>query len=138
MTEKFAAIELTGLPTVIPVDEDQNADVGFAVRNKGNVDSSYELVIRTNLGDQLLSFSNDLVPAASQPLKCTVFGSYKVKASGDVDPAGTIRAVEFRLRYKDDGGKWRDAADGIVNIPVAVHVKKTKLETDALAGFDQV
>ena len=138
VTEKFAAIELKGLPTVISVDEDEDVEFEFAVRNKGNVDSSYELVIRTNLGDQLLSSSKDLAPAASQQLKCAVHGAYRVKASGDVDPTGTVKAVEIRLRYKDDAGKWRDVADGVANIPVKVHEKKTKLATDALAGFDEV
>ena len=32
----------------------------------------------------------------------------------------------------------RDALDGISNIPVKVHPKKTKLVTDALSGFDDV
>ena len=83
VTEKFAAIELTGLPVVIAVDEDQDVDLVFSVRNKGNVDTSYELVIRTNLGDQLLVHSASLAPAASQPLKCRIHGSYKVKPTGD-------------------------------------------------------
>ena len=55
-----------------------------------------------------------------------------------IDPAGTVAAVELRLRHTDQAGKWRDAADGIVNVPVKVHGKKTKLATDALAGFDEV
>lgn len=55
-----------------------------------------------------------------------------------MDPTGTVKAVEIRLRYKDDAGKWRDVADGVANIPVKVYEKKTKLATDALAGFDEV
>jgi hypothetical protein len=108
------------------------------VRNKGNVDSSYELVIRTNLGEQLLAVSGDLAPAASKSAKCTVHGTYKEKISGDVDPAGTVKAIELRLRYRDAADNWRETADGVVNIPVMVHGKKTKLATDALAGFDEV
>ena len=138
VTEKFAAIEFTSLPVVIAVDEDQDFDLVFSVRNKGNMDTSYELVIRTNLGDQLLAQSGKLAPAASQPLKCRIHGSYKVMPTGDVDPAGTVAAIEVRLRHTDKAGKWRDAADGTVNVPVKVHAKKTKLETDALAGFDEV
>ena len=138
VTTKVAAIELTGLPIVISVDEDQNVELVFAVRNKGNVESSYELMVRTNLGDELLAFSDNLGPAASRPLKCEIHGSYKVKLSGDVDLTGTVTAVEIRLRHTDQVGKWRDAADGIVNIPVTVHMKKTKLATNALAGFDEV
>lgn len=138
VTEQFAAIELTGLPAVVAVDEDQDVDMVFSVRNKGNVDMSYELVIRTNLGDQLLTHSANLAPAASQSLKCRIRGTYKVRPAGDVDPAGTVAAVELRLRHTDRARKWRDAADGIVNIGVKVHAKKTKLATDALAGFDEV
>src|SRR5260370_15427601 len=85
VTEKFAAMELTGIPTAISIDEDLTVDLVFSVRNKGNVDSSYELVVRTNLGEQLLVSSSDLAPAASQPLKCAVHGTYQVKLSGDVD-----------------------------------------------------
>jgi hypothetical protein len=138
VTEQFAAIELTGIPAVIVVDEDHDIDFVFNVRNKGNVDSSYELVVRTNLGDQLMVQSGSLAPAAIQPLKCRIHGSYKVMPAGDVDPAGTVAAVELRLRHTDQAGKWRDAADGIVNVGVKVHGKKTKLATDALAGFDEV
>lgn len=138
VTEQFAAVELTGLQAVIAIDEDQDVEVAFGVRNKGNVDVSYELVVRTNLGDQLLTQSANLTPAASQPLKCKIHGTYKVKPDGDLDPAGTLAAIEFRLRHTDQAGKWRDAVDGIVNVPVKVHEKKTKLATDALAGFDEV
>jgi hypothetical protein len=61
-----------------------------------------------------------------------------VKPTGEVDSAGTVSAIELRLRHTDQAGNWRDAADGTVNVPVKVHEKKTKLETDALAGFDEV
>ena len=138
VTEKFAAVELTSLQAVIAVDEDQDVEVAFGVRNKGNVDVSYELVVRTNLGDQLLTQSANLAPAACQPMKCNIHGTYKVKPGGDVDPAGTLAAIELRLRHTDQAGNWRDAPDGIVNVPVKVHAKKTKLATDALVGFDEV
>src|ERR1035441_6891040 len=107
VTEQFAAIELTGLPAVIAVDEDQDVDLVFSVRNKGNVDISYELVIRTNLDEQLLAHSASLAPAATQPLKCRIHGAYKVKLAGDVDPSGTVAAVELRLRHTDQAGKDR-------------------------------
>jgi len=138
VTTKFAAVEVSGLPVVIAVDEDQDFDLVINVRNKGNMDTNYDLVIRTNLDDQLLKQSATLAPAASQPLKCRIHGSYKVKPTGEMDPAGTIAAIELRLRHTDQAGQWRDAADGTINVPVKVHAKKTKLETDALAGFDEV
>jgi hypothetical protein len=61
-----------------------------------------------------------------------------VKPTGEIDPTGTVAAIELRLRHTDQAGQWRDAADGTINVPVKVHAKKTKLETDALAGFDEV
>ena len=103
VTEQLTAIELTGIPAVIVVDEDHDIDFVFDVRNKGNVDSNYELVVRTNLGDQLMVQSASLAPAAIQPLKCRIHGSYKVTPAGDVDPAGTVAAVELRLRHTDSG-----------------------------------
>lgn len=138
VTEKFAAIELTGLPKFIPVDEDKDVAFAFSVRNKGNIDSGYELVVRTNLGEQILVHSADLAPAATSSLKCDVHGTFKLRPTGDIDPAGTITAVELRLRHTDQAGNLREAADGIANIPVTINPKKTKLATDALAGFDEV
>lgn len=138
VTEKFAAIELTGVPKFIPVDEDKDVEFAFSVRNKGNINSKYELLVRTNLGEQLLVHSADLAPAASSSLKCDVHGTFRMKPTGEVDPAGTITAVELRLRHTDQAAKMREATDGIVNIPVTINAKKTKLATDALAGFDEV
>jgi len=63
VTTKVAAIELTGLPAVISVDEDQDVEL-HSVFEQGNVESSYELMVRTNLGDELLASSDNLGPAA--------------------------------------------------------------------------
>ena len=138
VTEKFAAMDLTGIPSAIAIDEDGDFELVFQVRNKGNLESSFEVLVRTNTGEQLLTSSGDLAPAASQVLKCVVHGAYKVGPSGDVDGTATVKAIELRLRFRENIGKWRDAADAVLNIPVKVHEKKTKLSTDALAGFDEV
>ena len=123
---------------VIAVDEDQ--DVDFVIQRSQQGQRRYQL--RVGDSDEprrpTLDALGYLAPAASQPLKCRIHGSYKVKPTGEIDPAGTIAAIELRLRHTDQAGQWRDAADGIVNVPVKVHGKKTKLETDALAGFDEV
>jgi len=42
------------------------------------------------------------------------------------------------LRHTDLKGQWRDALDGIITIPVKVRAKKTRLDTDALKGFDDI
>src|ERR1035438_8774069 len=57
VTAKLAAIEFSGLPVAIPVDEDQDVELVINVRNKGNMNTSYDLVIRTNLDEQLLKHS---------------------------------------------------------------------------------
>ncbi len=96
------------------------------------------MIVRTNMGDEVLKYSGSLAPAGSKPLKFSVHGHYTASATSESDPAGTLTAVEFRLRHTDPNGNWRDAVDGTVNLPVKVEPKKTKLETDALAGFDEV
>jgi hypothetical protein len=140
--ESFAkgakSVEFTGLPTVIAKDEDQEVGLSFGVRNKGNVDVDFDLIVGTNLGEQILTQSGTLAPAATLPLKCAVSGRCTLRPTGEADPSGTLTAVELRLRHTDQAGKWRDAVDGIVNLPAKVHPKKTKLATDALAGFDDV
>jgi hypothetical protein len=138
VTEKSAAVELTNLPSHVVVDEDQQADVSLGVRNRGNVVVDFELTVRSNLDEQILTHSGTLPPAAAMALKCTVDGRYTVLASGQVDLSQTLTAIELRLRHTDQAGKWRDAVDGIQNVPVKVLPKKTKLATDALAGFDDV
>ena len=112
--------------------------MAFAVRNNGTMDAEFEVTVRSNLGEQLLRHSGSLSPAASRSLKFRLHGNYRLRASGEVDPAGTLTAVEFRLRHTDQDGKWRDARDGTINLPAKVQAKKTKLDTDALAGFDDV
>ncbi len=138
VTEKFAAVELTALPVAVAVEEDQDAEVTFTVRNRGNLEAEFQVAVRTNMGEEVLQQSGSLAPASSKALKFQVHGHYKLDAAGEIDPTGTLTAVEFRLRHTDQNGQWRDALDGIINLPANVQAKKTKLDTDALAGFDDV
>ena len=78
------------------------------------------------------------MPAGSRSLKLSVLGTYRTRPDGDVDAKATVIAITIRLRYMDQSGQWKDALDGISNVPVKVHPKKTKLVTDALSGFDDV
>jgi hypothetical protein len=64
-------------------------------------------------------------------LKCAVSGRYTLRSTGEADSSGTLTVVELRLRHTDQAGKWRDAADGIVNLPAKVHPKKTKLASNS-------
>lgn len=138
VTEKVAAVELTGLPLAIVVEEDQEVEVPFTVRNKGNMNAEFELTVRTNLGEQVLEQSGSMSPASTRALKFQVRGNYRLRTTGEIDPAGTLTAVEFRLRHTDQHGELRDALDGTINLPAQVEAKKTKLDSDALAGFDDV
>ena len=42
------------------------------------------------------------------------------------------------LRHTDLQGVWRAAREGVVTLPVLVKPKKTRLDTDALKGFDDI
>jgi hypothetical protein len=138
VTEKVIAIELRDFPQTITVDEDSSAEVAFALKNSGNVDAVFELSARDSLDRELLKESGQLAPAGGRALKLSVLGTYRTRPDGEVDAKATLLAITIRLRYKDQSGQWRDARDGIGNIPVKVHPKKTKLGTDALSGFDDV
>ena len=46
--------------------------------------------------------------------------------------------MTLRLRHTDLQGNWRDALDGVVTVPINVRAKKTRLDTDALKGFDDI
>ena len=127
VTEKVISVELRDLPDSIIVDEDASKEVAFAVKNSGNADAMFEVSARDSLDRELLKDSGQLAPAGSRPLKLSVLGTYRTRPDGDVDAKATVTAITVRLRYMDQSGQWRDALDGISNIPVKVHPKKTKL-----------
>ena len=129
VTEKVISVELRDLPNSITVDEDASTEVSFAVNNSGNDKAMFEVFARDSLDRELLKDTGQLVPAASRSLKLSVLGTYRTRLDGDVDEKATVTAITVRLRYMDQSGQWRDALDGISNIPVKVHPKKTKLVT---------
>jgi len=138
VTEKVISVELRDLPLSIAVDEDTSKEVSFTVKNSGNVDAMFEVCARDSLDRELLKDSGQLVPAGSRSLKLSVLGTYRTRPDGDVDAKATVIAITIRLRYMDQSGQWKDALDGISNVPVKVHPKKTRLVTDALSDFDDV
>jgi hypothetical protein len=139
VTEKAASVEVEGLPiTAIEVVEDQTVELTFTVHNTGNVESEFEVKVRTNFGSELLSHRGRLPASSAFQAACHLKGSYRETSARDVDPTGTMTAVTVRLRHTDLRGNWRDAMDGTMTIPVKVLVKATKLETDALKGFDDI
>jgi hypothetical protein len=138
ITEILASVELTGVPRIVEVDEDRDDEVTLVVKNRGNVEVDFELSARSNLDEVLFDRRGTLKSGASCPLKFRIRGVYRSRPDGGTDASGTLSVIGMRLRHTDRGGKWREAVDGIVNLPVKVRPQKTKLETDALAGFDDV
>lgn len=138
VTEKLAAVDFINLPTTVAVEEDEAVELTFSIRNRGNIEAEFEVSARSNLDEPLLDCRGGLAPAASQSMKIRVRGTFQTRPDGDIDSKRTLSAVGIRLRHTDQSGNWRDAVDGIINLPVKVHAKKTKLETDALASFDEV
>jgi hypothetical protein len=139
VTEKEARAAIMHLPAgVLVVEEDEQAELSFDVENVGNVLVEFELHAQTNLGEALVSYRGQLGPRVSYPARLAVHGTYRQTPARDLDPAGTITAVTLRLRHTDLQGNWRDALDGVVTVPVHVRAKKTRLDTDALKGFDDI
>jgi hypothetical protein len=139
VTEKEARAEIVRLPAgVLVVEEDGQAELSFAVENVGNVLVEFELRAQTNLGEELLSYRGKLRARASYEAKLTVIGTYRQTPARELDPAGTVTAVTLRLRHTELQGNWRDAIDGVITLPVKVRAKKTRLDTEALKGFDAI
>jgi hypothetical protein len=139
VTEKEARAEIVRLSAgVLVVEEDGQTELSFAVENVGNVPVEFELRAQTNMGEELLSYLGKLGAQANYPARLTVIGTYRQTAARELDPAGTVTAVTLRLRHTDLQGNWRDAIDGVVTVPVKVRAKKTRLDTDALKGFDDI
>jgi hypothetical protein len=139
VTEKTAQVELEGVPvSAIAVGEDSSVELTFAIRNSGNVVASFELRVRTNLGEDVVSQDGKLPPGGSSPVRCTIVGRYRETPSREMDMQGSLTAVSIRLRHTDLSGNWRDAIGGLEMVSVMVQPKQTKLDTDALKGFDDI
>jgi hypothetical protein len=138
VTEKVARIEIEDLPGVLSLEEDSVVELSFALRNSGNCDVEFALEVTSNLGEVLFKQTGKLVAAARHPVTAKVDGKYRETSAREPDPAGTLRAITVRLRHTNMNGKWRDALEGPETIPAKVNPKKTKLEADALKGFDDL
>ena len=139
VTEKTAQVELDGVPvSAIAVGEDSSVELAFAIRNSGNVVALFELRVRTNLGEEVLTQDGKLPSGGSFPVRCPIVGRYRETPSREMDTQGTLTAVSIRLRHTDLSGNWRDAIGGLETVPVIVQPKQTKLDTDALKGFDDI
>jgi hypothetical protein len=138
VTEKEARAEVQDLPAVLSVPEDAHCEFTATVVNSGNVPISYELSALSNLGEDLGTRHGQLAPGASAGHKWSVLGTYRQTPGQDVDRKATLTAVTLRLRHTDLQGQWREALEGTQTLAVKVKPKKTKLDTDALRGFDNL
>jgi hypothetical protein len=138
VTEKEARAELHQLPAVLHVAEDEQAELAVLVQNTGNVPLDFELQAQTNLGEDLGLQRGKLDPGASGSLKLTIVGRYRQTAAQEVDRRATVTAVTLRLRHTDLQGQWRDALDGPQTVAVKVKPRRTKLDSEALRGFDDL
>jgi hypothetical protein len=138
VTEKEVRAELQQLPPVLNVPEDSDVEFTAQVVNCGNVSLNYEVLARSNLGEDLGARQGHLAPGADATHKWSVRGKYGQGGGQEVDRTATLTAVNLRLRHTDLHGQWRDAMEGAQTVPVKVKPKKTKLDTDALRGFDDL
>jgi hypothetical protein len=139
VTEKEARLELEGLPEhALPVDEDARLAIPVTVRNSGNVPLSFELHVSTNLGDTAGTFTGTLQPGEKTSVRPAVVGRYRLTPARAPDSTSTLRTVTFRLRYTGLDGAWREVLGGAVSVPILVKPMKTRLDTDALKGFDEI
>jgi hypothetical protein len=139
VTEKEARVEIAGLNVpVLVVEEDGRADLRFTVENVGNVFVDFDIRAQNNMGEELYHHHAKLAPGTNYPVKIDVLGKYRETPSREMDPTGTLSAVNLRLRHTDAKGTWRDPVDGSLSVTVKVKPKRTRLITDALSGLDEV
>jgi hypothetical protein len=136
VTEKVARAELMDLSHLVTVDEDAWVELPLTIRNSGTSDLDFEVRVLNNLGEELLAQSGQLAPASKVNLMARILAKYKETSDREPDANSTVTAVTLRLRHTDLQGRWRDALDGLITIPVKVKPKAVKLETDALKNFD--
>jgi hypothetical protein len=98
----------------------------------------FELRIVTNLEEEAETLAGTLQPGEKRTARPSVVGRYRLSPAREPDPSGTLRGVTFRLRHTDLQGAWRDARDGTITVPILVKPKKTRLDTDALKGLDDI
>jgi hypothetical protein len=138
IVSKAARAELLDIPSEIVVEEDQTQALEFEVVNSGNIDCTYELIVRTNLGERLLE-QKHLLPAGKRDrVACSIRGNYAVDAERKVVQEATTTAIFLELSHTDVKGKMTRPAYGRETVRVTVKPKPTKIDTDALKVFDDL
>jgi len=138
ITEKTTRVEIEDLPQVLDVPEDMATTISLVLANVGNTDLNVELSVSTNLGEHLLSEKHRLAAGTKQRFEAEVTGRYAVDASGASLPERTTRSLSVIVRHTDASGRMTEPSNGRTVVPVSVIPKATKIETDALKGFDSI
>jgi hypothetical protein len=138
VTGKAARVVLQGLPELITLAEDAVQEQAFQLRNLGTVPVDFTVEARTNLGEILVQTSAKLTAGESRSFTLRLVGRYRQTPLRDLDPTGTLQAVTLRLRHTNLDGALVEPPDGQITLPIQVKPKATKLDTDALAGLDDL
>jgi hypothetical protein len=138
VTSKTARVVLDGLPEQISLSEDSVCELPVQVRNLGTLPVDFVVEARTNLGEILVQASARLPAGEVRPIALRVVGRYRQTPLREVDPSGTLQAVMLRMRHTNVSGVMIEPADGQITVPVQVVPKSTKLDTEALAGLDNL
>jgi hypothetical protein len=138
VTDKTVRLVLDGVPEQISVAEDAAQEFAVQLRNLGTVPVDYAIDAHTNLGEVLVQISGKLAATDARSFTLRLVGRYRQTPLRELDPNGTLNAVTLRLRHTNLDGAMTEPADGHVTVPVHVKPKATKLDTDALAGLDNL
>jgi hypothetical protein len=138
IVQKTARLEFLELPEEITIAEDQTGNLQFAIVNRGNMDTAYELKVRTNLDEQLWERSGTLPSGKREQVTFALTGRYQTDLNRNLVPSGTLTAVFVELAHTDPSGKLIRPPYGRQTVRVSVKPKAAKVETDALKAFDEL
>ena len=138
VTGKSARVIIENLPEQIEIPEDVTQEVSFNLRNRGTVAVDFVVEARTNLGETVLQTNGRLAAGDARPFTMRLLGRYRQTPLRDLDPTGTLQAVTVRLRHANLKGSMIEPPDGQLTLPIFIKAKATKLDTDALAGLDNI
>ncbi len=136
-TAKYSRPVISVPSDQIVIGEDTSHDGSVTVVNRGTAECSFDILAITNLNEKVLSEHDMLKPAESKTYSYHVVGKYGETIHKEMDPSATLRAIIFKLSPKE--GEFSAApGDEKLTITVEVTPKPTKLDTDALTGFDNI
>jgi hypothetical protein len=135
---RTARVEFLGLSNEIAIGEDEEYQLEFELVNQGNVESSYELTVQTNLHDTVLEKKGTIPSGKREAFQCSIVGRYQADLDRNPVPEGTLSSLTVRLDHTDLSGKMIRPNYGRQTVHVAVKPRPTKIETNALKAFDDL